>query len=128
MTDEPVDLNFKFVCQHRFADFAGDNPVVRHCHDCRMDVTNLDALTPEAARALIASTATQHVCVSASVRYVNGRSCYELRPPKARIAAAPATMADSGKGQAGDMADIPAPEIADIVTVGIVRVDLRDFD
>jgi hypothetical protein len=80
MSNELLDLEFKYICRYQFGDLIGTDPVVRHCNECNLDVINLDALTFSAAKEVIASSARQRVCVSATVLHTRGRSCVDSNP------------------------------------------------
>ena len=77
MSNELLDLEFKYICLYQFGDLIGTDPVVRHCNECNLDVINLDALTFSAAKEVIASSARQRVCVSATVPHTGGCGCVD---------------------------------------------------
>lgn len=65
----PIDIKFTFVCRNEFAKLPGTSQEVRHCADCNIDVTNLDAMSEGAAHDFLQDAAArgQRVCVSATV-------------------------------------------------------------
>lgn len=72
-----LDLRFAFICQKKWRELPGNDPVARHCETCDLDVLNLDAMTDAAREKVFRnSIATgSKLCVSASVTASGGRPC-----------------------------------------------------
>ncbi len=72
-----LDLKFAFVCQKQFAELEWENDVRRYCNECRLVVTNLDALDDEARLELFeaAAKSSERLCVSVTVPVENAVSC-----------------------------------------------------
>ncbi len=74
-----MDLRFAFVCEKKWKDLVGTDPIFRHCPECSRDIVNLDPLS-ESERAKFfrdAKRADMTPCVFATVRDPSIPSCKE---------------------------------------------------
>jgi hypothetical protein len=72
-----MDLRFAFVCQKKWNELVGTDPIFRFCPECSRDIVNLDPMT-EAAREKFfrdAQRAGMTPCVFATIRDPNITSC-----------------------------------------------------
>ncbi len=76
-------LRFAFVCQKKWGELTGDDPVKRHCESCDKTITNLDPLTKEEVDQLFRDAVRTGVkpCVFATVRGPGGTDC-GYQPPQ----------------------------------------------
>lgn len=72
-----MDLRFAFVCQKKWNELIGTDPIFRFCPDCSRDIVNLDPLSEEASETFFrdARRASRTPCVFATVRDPNLPSC-----------------------------------------------------
>lgn len=71
-------VEFSYICSKTFDELEGEDHLKRFCHDCQLDVFNLDPLTEDERRVLSAAAARDglELCVSVTTRAeVVGRSC-----------------------------------------------------
>jgi hypothetical protein len=75
-----IHVKFAYVCRFKFTDLPGDSNDLRHCNQCNLDVTNLDAMGDDAATRFLedAHEDRRQVCVAATVRPANIDSCSNI--------------------------------------------------
>jgi hypothetical protein len=56
--EKEVDIKFVFICEKRFDELEGSDPVRRHCSTCNTIVTNLDRLDKETRTVFLEMAAT----------------------------------------------------------------------
>ncbi len=74
-----MDLRFAFVCQKKWSELQGSDPIFRFCPDCSRDIVNLDPMTPAAREKFFrdAQRIAMTPCVFATVRDPSLKSCKE---------------------------------------------------
>jgi hypothetical protein len=73
----PFNLRFAFICQRKWQELTGDDPVRRFCDSCDREIVNLDPLT-DAEREKVFRDAIRtgtKPCVFATVPAENGTPC-----------------------------------------------------
>jgi hypothetical protein len=76
----PIDVKFAYVCRFKFTDLPGDSNDVRHCNQCDLDVTNLDAMDDAAVESFMqeARESKRRFCVSATVVSPDSEQCPDM--------------------------------------------------
>lgn len=72
-----MDLRFAFVCQKKWAELEGSDPIFRFCPECSRDIVNLDPMTVAAREKFFrdAQRIGMTPCVFATVRDPNLKGC-----------------------------------------------------
>jgi hypothetical protein len=83
----PLDTQFAFVCQRKFAELAGDSDFKRVCDTCKTEVINLDRLDEEARLAVFEEAARTRIipCVSITTQLEGSQKCAESFHPLAPL-------------------------------------------
>jgi hypothetical protein len=110
-------LDFVFQCERTFEELDGDDPVVRHCASCDLDVTDLDVLVGDELEELLdaADRAGMELCARLTVG-AEPRPCAEHMKRGTYVGR---TEASARRGR--DLALAPGEDIE----AAIARVEAR---
>ena len=72
-----IDLRFAFVCEKKWSELLGEDPVRRHCPQCSREVVNLDPMSEGERTQLLGDAARsgEKPCVFATIPVENVNPC-----------------------------------------------------